>query len=168
MVMTNDTVAIRLPRACRALALLLIGMMTGCAGLPSGMEPPAVTISDLGLGNAGLLEQQFNLRLRIQNPNSQELKIDGMAFDLEINDQLFAQGVGNAAVTVPRYGSGFMPVEAVSTLGGLLKQFNTLARGDKPVFKYRIKGTLSVDGRRIPFERHGEFDLSALSPKKST
>ena len=151
-----------------ALGVLLIGMLlTGCAGLPSGMEPPAVTISDLGLGNAGLFEQQFNLKLRIQNPNNEDLKIDGMAFDLEINDQLFAQGVGNQSVTVPRYGSGFMPVEAVSTLGGILKQFSTLARGDKPVFKCRIKGTLSVAGSRIPFERRGDFDLSALAPKKT-
>ena len=112
-------------------------------------------------------EQQFNLKLRIQNPNNEDLKIDGMAFDLEINDQLFAQGVGNQSVTVPRYGSGFMPVEAVSTLGGILKQFSTLARGDKPVFKCRIKGTLSVAGSRIPFERRGDFDLSALAPKKT-
>jgi LEA14-like dessication related protein len=138
-------------------------LMAGCAGLPPGAQPPSVTIADFGAGSAGLFEQQFNLKLRIQNPNPEEFKVDGIAFDLEINDRPFAKGVGNQAVTVPRYGSGFMQVEAVSTLGGLIRQFGRFAQGDKPVFKYRIKGSLSIaGGTRVPFDERGEFDFSAL------
>src|SRR4051812_34829390 len=109
--------------ALYAAAALLIALLSGCAGLPMGMQPPAVTIADFGVGNAGLFEQQFNLRLRIQNPNPDDFKVDGIAFDLEINGQHFAKGVGNQTVVVPRYGSGIMAVEAVSTLGGLIRQF---------------------------------------------
>ena len=149
-----------------SLAALLVSVTaTGCAGLPSGMEPPTVTIADFGVGSVSLFEQQFNLRLRIQNPNNENLKIDGMAFDLEINDQPFAKGVGNQAVTLPRYGSGFMPVEAVSSLGSLAAQFGALVRAGKPGFKYRIKGTLNTGGTRIPFDRNGEFDFSVAGPK---
>ena len=147
--------------------MLIAGVaLAGCAGLPAAVEPPMVTISDFGVGSASLFEQQFNLKLRIQNPNPDELRIDGVAFDLEINDQPFAKGVGNQAVTVPRFGSGFMPVEAVTSLGGLLRQFGVLVQGEKPALKYRIKGSLSVaGGTRIPFERRGEFDLGAIVPK---
>ena len=149
-----------------AAALLLAAAMTGCSGLPPGAQPPSVTIADFGIGNAGLFEQQFNLKLRIQNPNPEEFRVDGMAFDLELNEQAFARGVGNQTVTVPRYGSAFMPVEAVSTLGGLIKQFGRIAQGDKPVFKYRIKGSLSIaGGARVPFDERGEFDFSALPTK---
>lgn len=145
---------------------LAAALLAGCAGLPPGMQPPAVTIADFGVGNAGLFEQEFNLRLRIQNPNPEEFRVDGMAFDLEINDQPFAKGVGNQAVTVPRFGSGFMPVEAVSTLGGLLRQAGRIARGDRSVFKYRITGTLSIaGGGRIPFEQRGDFDFGSLALK---
>ena len=141
-----------------AAALFAAAVLAGCAGLPPGAQPPAVTISDFGLGNAGLFEQQFNLRLRIQNPNPDEFKVDGIAFDLEINDQPFAKGVGNQVVTVPRYGSDFMPVEAVSTLGGLIRQFGRIAQGDKPAFKYRIRGSLSIaGGTRVPFEQQRRF-----------
>ena len=139
--------------------------LAGCAGLPAGMQPPSVTISEFGVGSASLFEQQFNLKLRIQNPNPEELKVDGIAFDLEINDQPFAKGVGNQAVTVPRFGSALMEVEAVSTLSSLLKQVGRIA-GDRPAFKYRIKGGLNVaGGTRIPFDRRGEFDLSPIAPK---
>ena len=141
-------------------------LLAGCAGLPPGAQAPAVTIADFGVGNAGLFEQQFNLKLRIQNPNPEEFKVDGMAFDIEINDQHFARGVGNQLVTVPRYGSAFMSVEAVSTLGGLVKQFGRFAQGDKPGFKYRLKGSMSIaGGTRVPFDERGEFDFSALAPK---
>jgi LEA14-like dessication related protein len=130
------------------------------------MQAPSITVADFGIGNAGLFEQQFNLRLRVQNPNPEEFKIDGIAFDLDINDQPFARGVGNQAVTVPRYGSGFMQVEAVSNLGGLVRQFGHFTLSGKPVFKYRIKGSLSLaNGMRVPFDERGEFDLSALAGK---
>ena len=150
-------------------AAVIVAAFTGFSGVPAGMQPPTVTIADFGLGNAGLFEQQFNLRLRIQNPNPDDFKVDGIAFDLEINGQPFAKGVGNQTATVPRYGSGLIAVEAVSTLGGLLKQFGRLPDGNKVLFKYRIKGQLSIaGGSRVPFEETGEFDFSALVPKGLT
>ena len=150
----------------RGWALLVMAAgLAGCAGLPAGMEAPAVTISDFGVGTVSLFEQQFNLRLRIQNPNTEDLRIDGIAFDLEINGESFAKGVGNQAVIVPRFGSGFITVEAVSTLGSMLKQFSRLM-SDGPGFKYRIKGTLSVGGgTRVPFDRRGEFDVGLTEAK---
>ncbi|MDO8595134.1 MAG: hypothetical protein Q7R45_00770, partial [Sulfuricaulis sp.] len=70
------------------------------------------------------------------------------------------------AVTVPRFGSALMPVEAVSSLGGLLRQFGALVLGDKPGFGYRIRGSVSLaGGTRIPFDRRGEFDLGAIVPR---
>jgi len=150
----------------RSTLLLVAGLLAGCAAVPSGFETPTITISSLDFANAGLFEQQLNLTLRIQNPNPNEIRIDGIAFDLEVNDQSFAKGVGNQAVTVPRFGSAFMSVEAVSSLGGLIRQFGMLVQNDKPGFRYRIKGRLSVTGSTsMPFERRGEFDFSAIAPR---
>ncbi len=149
-----------------AWVLAVAALLAGCAGLPPGMQPPSVTIVDFGTGNTGLFEQQSSLRLRIQNPNPDEFKVDGIAFDLEVNGQAFAKGVGNQNVTVPRYGSAVMTVEAVSTLSGMLRQFGWLMNGDKTVFRYRIKGVLSIaGGPRVPFEEAAEFDLRSLLPK---
>ena len=149
-----------------ATLFLIMAILSGCAGLPAGMEAPTVTIADFGTGSIGIFEQQFNLKLRVQNPNGEDLRIDGIALDLDINGAPFAKGVGNQAVTVPRYGSGFMSIEAVSSLGGVLRQFGALAQGDRPGFRYRVKGVLSVaGGTRIPFDRSGEFDLSLFAPK---
>ena len=148
------------------LAPVLALLVTGCAGLPSGMEAPTVTIADFGAGGGGFFEQQFNLKLRLQNPNNSELKIDGVSFALEVNDAPFANGVGNQPVTVARFGTAFLPVEAYSSLGGMIRQIGGFLQGDKRALRYRIRGSLSVaGGTRIPFERSGEFDLGALAPE---
>jgi LEA14-like dessication related protein len=149
------------------LGLLVAGVITGCAGLPGGMAAPTVTIADFGMGDASLFEQQFKLKLRVQNPNPDEFMIDGVAFDLEVNDKPFATGVGNQSVTVPRFGSGLLPVDAVSSLGGLLKQIGRVVQSDnKLLIKYRVKGFLSVaGGTRIPFDQRGEFDFGSIVPK---
>lgn len=157
--------AILLPgRMIVALAALLL---PACAGLPTGPEAPTVTVSDIGIGSgSGLLEQQFNLKLRIQNPNNDELRIDGVAFSLDINDKPFASGVGNQSLTVPRFASGFMPVEAYSSLGGLLRQIGGFLQGEQRTARYRIKGTLSLaGGLRVPFERSGDIDPGVLTAK---
>ncbi len=138
-------------------------ILAGCAGLPTGMQPPSVTLSDFGVGNASLFEQQFNLKLRIQNPNREELRFDGIAFELEINGHPFAKGVGGQGVNVPGFSSGFMTAEAVSTLSGILRQFGRLTELGK--FRYRIKGTLALAaGSRVPFEEAGEFDFKSALP----
>ncbi len=143
----------------------IVSLLAGCAGLPGGMQAPTVTLADLALGGGGLFEQQFNLKLRIQNPNPEPFHVDGIAFELELNDQPFAKGVGNQPLTVPRYGSELMDVEGVSTLSTLLRQVARLAT-ENPALKYRIKGSLSVDGgTRIPFDRRGELDLASALRK---
>ena len=145
---------------------MLALLLTGCAGLPSGMEAPTVTIADFGAGGGGFFEQQFNLKLRVQNPNNSELKIDGLSFALEVNDGQFATGVGNQAVTVTRFGSAFLPVEAYSSLGSMIRQVGGFLQGDKRSLRYRIRGNLSLaGGTRIPFEHGGEIDPGALAPK---
>ncbi len=147
-------------------AAMLALLLSGCAGLPAGMEAPSVTIADFGAGGGGFFEQQFNLKLRVQNPNNTELKIDGVAFTLELNNAPFATGVGNQAVTVERFGSAFLPVEGYSSLGSMLRQVGGFLQGDLRALRYRIKGNLSLaGGLRIPFDRSGEFDFSAISPK---
>ena len=139
--------------------------LAACTGLPLGMQAPSVTLADISVVNVGLFEQQFMLKLRVQNPNPQEFVIDGLAFDLEVNEQPFAKGVSNQLVTVPRFGSAVISADTMSTLGGVLRQFGRLAQGERPSFAYRIRGNLSISGSNVPFDRRGDFDPTAFLSK---
>jgi LEA14-like dessication related protein len=156
--------------------LLVLGLLLGLAGCAtlSGLEPPSVHVANINLSNVTLFEQQYKLGLRLQNPNDVDLAIEGLSFEIELNDQAFAQGVSRQGVTVPRYGTAMIEVEGFSTLGDLLRQYKQLAKGDLKGLRYRMKGKLSLGGGvTLPFDRKGEIGLpeadrsGAPAPKAS-
>jgi LEA14-like dessication related protein len=136
--------------------------LAGCAGIAGRGEPVSVTVSDLRMGTASVLEQQYFVTLRIQNPNDHELAVNGVVFDLELNGKSFARGTTGQSVTVPRFSTATVEVETLSTLGGILRQLGDVAGGSLPQqMRYRIKGRLYQEGRgaTLPFDDRGELTM---------
>ncbi|MCB1961187.1 MAG: LEA type 2 family protein [Rhodocyclaceae bacterium] len=152
-----------LPIRRRCLLALLVLALGGCASLPLSMQPPEVSVADLRLIEAGLLEQRFGLSLRVLNPNDVDIPVEGLRFAVELNGKPFARGVSGAAVTIPRLGEAVLEVEAVSSLAGMLRQLRAFG-AERQRIDYRIAGELVTGGLRaaMPFERSGEIDLSDL------
>lgn len=153
----------------RMLLAALAGALVSCATVPGRMDPPSVTVADVRMGTAGVLEQQYFVKLRIQNPNDDDLLVKGVSFELELNDQPFAKGVSPKAVTVPRFGSEFVEVETVSGITSILRQLGAMS-SDAGVesFRYRIKGKLATrNAGSIPFDERGDLSLGgAPSPSQ--
>jgi LEA14-like dessication related protein len=127
----------------------------GCALLPSGIEAPRVTVSDLELVHATLLEQRYRIVLTMQNPNTFDLPIDGLRYVLVLNGKEFAAGVSDERVTLPRLGTAHLDVEAVSGLLAIYRQISGLESGAAGL-DYRLHGDLFVvGGRRLPFDYRG-------------
>jgi LEA14-like dessication related protein len=143
--------------------LLIVFVLAGCASLPGGMEPLRVNVSDIQMRDATAFEQIYDIQLRLQNPNNQDLPIQGLSFNLEINGTSFASGGSSDTVVIPRLGSGLVRVEAVSGLGGILQQLLKLQKGPPGALTYRISGVAYVGaaGSRLPFEDSGEIALPA-------
>jgi len=144
----------------RAVLLLIAFTLAGCASLP-GSEPPVVTVADVSFIDATLFEQRLAVKLRVQNPNDTELAIQGLTCEMLINDERFGSGVSGERVTIPRFGSGVVQVEVISTLGSLIRQFSTLQKGAPGGLRYRVRGTVSTGGSfgRLPFDNSGELAL---------
>ncbi|MHB8092658.1 MAG: LEA/WHy family protein [Syntrophales bacterium] len=140
--------------AILAAALLVIG----CAGLK--LQAPSVTVADLQVVEASLLEQRFVFKLRVQNPNDRDIPVKGMSFEVTINDEPFAKGVSNKTATLPRLSETMMEVAAVSDLSAILRQIGALRRDGKSSVSYRIRGRLFtgllVD---LNFENSGVLDF---------
>lgn len=143
------------------LAVFVALSLASCAWLPGRVESPAVHIADIRLLNATLFEQQYALSLRVQNPNDFDLPIEGLSYEIELNDKPFAKGASAQAVTVPRFGSALLEVEGISTITDLLRQYRQLAKGELKGLRYHLKGKLSLQGSaaRIPFDYQGEIGL---------
>jgi LEA14-like dessication related protein len=142
--------------------LLSSVLLSGCATTPK-MDPLEVTLSDIVPGQMSVLEQEYQVTLRIQNPNNFDIPLEGAAYQIELNDKSFAKGVARKTVTVPKYGDATIDGTAVSDLSGVLGQIAQLTKGAPEKFRYRIKGKLGrSDGSSIPFDKVGEIDLAGL------
>lgn len=131
-------------------------LLYGCSTLGE-FDAPGLHLVNLTLTDATLFEQRYQLQFRVQNPNPVDLPIDGIAYELELNGKPFAKGVGNRAITVPRYGTALLDVEGISTLQDILRQTSVLDSGKAERVKYRLTGKLSIAGKRLPFDYQGDF-----------
>ena len=68
-----------------AAAMLGLTALGGCAGLQLGMKNPEVTVANIRLLDGNLLEQRFLLTLRVMNPNTSEIAIEGLTFKVDLN-----------------------------------------------------------------------------------
>lgn len=146
------------------LALVLCVILAGCAGLGLGLEPPKISIANLNVANATLFEQNYLIKLRIQNPNDADIPIKGMQYEITLNGQHFASGVSNQELVVPGLGSTTIDVEAVSTLLSVFKQLTAMQQGKLQSVAYSLNGKifLSGPGNNIPFDYRGEIPIAGL------
>ena len=134
--------------------------ITGCSGLMLSAERPRFNIANIQPRELKLLEQVFTMDLRIQNPSGSPIDIQGLVFNLEINDVPFASGVSDKHLTIPPFTSRLLQVEAVTTLASLLHQISQAQKStDAMKLKYRLKGTIHTGSvpARIPFDEAGEI-----------
>ncbi len=156
-------------RMIRSIILACAGLLlTACASMGPYPESPRVSLARLNPGEMTLLEQRFNLQLRIQNPNDREIPIKGMSYSLELNDREFAYGVSNRKVTVPAFGEALVDVDVVSNTLNIIRQASKLGNVQGDSLRYRLSGKLSLSNHPVslPFEYAGEIKLTPSGDSK--
>jgi LEA14-like dessication related protein len=126
---------------------------------PAVMEAPSINVSRIRLQDSTVLEQRFLAVLRIQNPNAVDLAIEGIAYDLEVNGQHFAKGVGKGLVIVPAFSQGTIDTEAITTLTGFIRQLREVGRTRRLPIPYRLTGKVKLQDHpsALPFEMRGDY-----------
>lgn len=140
--------------------LLLAFTLSACSGLPPNAVPPRVSVAGVDIKRLGLLEQHFDVGLRVANPNDFDLTIEALEFELEVNGRPFAKSLSRAATLIPAASTAVMQVEAVTQSTNLIEQFKTLPPATlKEGVPYRIKGRVRTDrsSRWLPFDHAGVY-----------
>lgn len=144
-------------------ACWLAAALGGCAILGSRLEPLEVSLVDVAPAGVTLLEQRFEVSIRVRNPNEAAIAATGLRFTLELNGVRFLRGLSGGAFEVPRLGEALVKVRARISAFDMLQQIAALGRGRS--FTYRLKGTVFRDDMlrpRLPFENQGRLDLPGL------
>lgn len=130
-------------------------MLAGCAGLRD-LEPPEVVVTAIRPVDATLLEQRFDVDLRIYNPNNRDLSVEGVDFELDLNGKRLARGAGATDLDLPRLGEAETTVRVSSSFLGLARQL--MSAGETDTLTYRMKGRIHLSpGGSVPFDKSGEL-----------
>lgn len=148
--------------------ILLLVLLAGCAGL-SSLEKPKVTLADIQVQEIKTLETAFLVQLRVMNPNTTPIEIEGLSCDVELDGRKFASGLQGGQGSIPAYGSVLVPMEVyasvldmVSSVVGVLQNQNEPGTKGRPI-SYRLKGKVRIGrggfSHNLPFESKGEVRL---------
>lgn len=145
-------------------ALACVGL-GGCALMALSLEKPEVHLAGVALSEGNLLEQKLRLSLRVSNPNSRDIAVDGLSFAVEVNGAEFAKGLSGKPIVLPRMGETVVEVEARTSLFELLRQMpKVLDQNGK--LSYRLRGeVVTHDYGRLPFDKTGEVSVEALGKR---
>ena len=146
-------------------SFFLFIILAGCSGLDTKPEQFKVNISSLNILESSLMEQRYQVGLRIMNRSKEVINIDGMSFDVELNDKDFASGVSNKKFQLEPLSEKVVSVTATSTIFGLIRQVNSLQQFKSTPFKYELKGYIYTSDSLfgISFNETGEIKLNAPS-----
>ncbi|MCB1773601.1 MAG: LEA type 2 family protein [Gammaproteobacteria bacterium] len=144
----------------RGLCLLTVLYLAGCASLGAHRDSVRVTVSNIEVVEATLMEQLYRVTLRIQNRADRPLSVSGGSFDLELNGRDFASGVSAQAVEIPAFSDAQIDVRMVSSVFGIVRLVQGFQDRDGQPLSYRISGTLATDGLvGVGFEESGDIAL---------
>lgn len=139
----------------------VVVLLPGCAGFVPQEDSLKVNLSSMKPLESTLMEQRFEVAIRVQNRSQATLDVEGLTFDLELNGKDFASGVGNQGVSIAPFSEAVMSINITSTLFGIIRQIQSLESLKTEPFRYELSGTLYTGGSfiGIPFSERGEIDF---------
>ena len=143
------------------LILLLIFFTAGCSTwFGRDFQEPQVQLTDVELVYARLLEQEFLLEFRIDNPNGHSLPVRGMTYNLDINGIALGRGQSNRWLTVPAHGSARFELRAHTNLWRHVKSLMALLKNPDQPIRYSLDAELKTGlmfNKKVPVRRQGSF-----------
>ncbi|MEK7990934.1 MAG: LEA type 2 family protein [Thiotrichaceae bacterium] len=155
------------------LASALLFMVSGCAELgQKAVAYPSVTLSGLQLLSSGYSKQNYEVQLRIENPNAFPLPLSKLDYELILNDTIFAQGENDEAITIPANAAEVITLQVTSNFASIYDQAlslgsSILGGNTSREFNYGLKGNLFFAEwlPQVPYDYSGQVDLGFGSLK---
>lgn len=147
----------------RILLPALLAVLAACATPSIDFDTPEVDLVGLRPMASSGMEARFAVQLRVINPNTTPLKIDGMHYQVYLRREKVLSGVSAERVRIPAYGDGLVALEAsAGMLGSLALMRDLLANPPDSGLPYRLEVKLSVHGalRALRIDREGVLRLT--------
>ena len=147
-----------------ALVFALLITTSSCSALRPELEAPRLALVSIAMTSADIFNQQFLIRVNIENPNDRELPVTGLDYKVFLEGDGFAEGMLKRPFVVPANGETDFDITVrtnfVSGIGRLLSRLN-----GRTTVNYSVEGKLLTDIRflkKIPFNESGSVDIGLV------
>jgi LEA14-like dessication related protein len=149
----------------RCLSILVLALaVSSCSALRPDLEAPRLALVSVAMTSADIFNQQFLVRVNVENPNDRELPITGIDYKLFLEGDSFAKGMLNRPFVVPANGATDFDMTVrtnfVSGIGRLISRLN-----GRTQVNYSVEGKLLTDIRflkKIPFNETGSVNIALM------
>ena len=146
-------------------ALMALSLcLAACGALRPKLDVPQLSLVRIAMTSADIFNQQFLVRVHVENPNDRELPIRGIDYKLFLEGDSFAEGLSNKPFTVPAMGETefdmVVRTNFVSGIGRLMSRLN-----GRDQVQYVVEGKVLTDismAKKIPFQETGTVSLGVL------
>jgi len=149
-------------RVIPVLALSLL--LPACATLGPDYEEPTVTLSSFRALPAEGMIPAFEIGLRIINPNSSALNLEGIVYTISLDDYELVKGVGKDFPAIEGYSEGTVKLTAAANLlTGIRFLTDRMQSQDKGgSMEYEFKAKLDLGGfyPSIRIKEKGDINLN--------
>jgi len=148
-----------------AWTIILLGLcllLNACATLSPDYEKPTVTLSSFqALPSEGMVPA-FEIGLRILNPNSQTLTLEGIVYTVSLDGYELVKGVGKDFPAIEGYTEGEVKLRASANLLAGMRWLNNVIKSQDGAFEYEFKAKLDLGGLypSIKVRETGDINLN--------
>jgi LEA14-like dessication related protein len=148
--------------------LLLPGLLTACATLNPGYEQPTVTLSSFNAVPSEGMVPAFEIGLRIINPNSQALSLEGIVYTISLQGHELVKGVGKDFPVIEGYSEGLVKLTASANLLAGIRFIGDMMGAAEESLEYEFKAKLDLGGiyPSIRISETGHINLGGNSPAR--
>lgn len=149
----------------RLLPFALALCLCACSTMAPKFNRPNISVVSIDLRGGNLLQQNFAVKLHIQNPNDRSLPVRGLHVELNVAGEQIASGVNDHAFVVPAFGETDFDMTIKANLAmALLKMADKLDQNSESI-DYDLTGAASIDlpfMSDLPFHQKGSLSLQGM------
>lgn len=141
--------------------ILLLFLLSGCAGMQSGYDPPSVSLTSFRFIPGDSIVPKFEVGLRIINPNRDALELEGLFYSITIENNKIISGVAHDLPIIEGYGEEDVLLEAMVDVVGGAKLLQSLLHNRKGSIDYGFNAKLDLGALQPPLRisEKGEFSM---------
>ena len=128
------------------ICLLALSLLSACATLDPDYEKPTVMMTSFHAVPTGGVMPDFEVGLRIINPNPEPLNLQGVVYSISLQGHELVKGVGKDYAPIEGYSEGNITLSASANLLQGIQFLADMAQSGDKQLEYEFEAKLDVGG----------------------